>query len=83
MIPLLVQLFSNEESTNIIPVPWMLASSRSVSWNRSSSSCALPSRRVKSGVQGSPDVDIPIVLDRLLLVLMDSRRKMDHGVYID
>jgi hypothetical protein len=22
MIPLLVQLFSNEESTNIIPVPW-------------------------------------------------------------
>jgi hypothetical protein len=25
MLPLLVQLFSNEESTNIIPVPWMLA----------------------------------------------------------
>jgi hypothetical protein len=36
MFPLLVQLFSNEESTNIIPVPWMLASSRPVSWNRSS-----------------------------------------------
>jgi hypothetical protein len=25
MIPLLVQLFPNEESINIIPVPWMLA----------------------------------------------------------
>jgi hypothetical protein len=33
----LVQLFSNEKSTNIIPVPWMLASSGPVSWNRSSS----------------------------------------------
>jgi hypothetical protein len=37
MLPLLVQIFSNEESTNIIPVPWMLASSRPVSRNRSSS----------------------------------------------
>jgi hypothetical protein len=25
MIPLLVQRFSNEESTNILPVPWRLA----------------------------------------------------------
>ena len=33
----LVQIFPNEESTNIIPVPWMLASSRPVSRNRSSS----------------------------------------------
>jgi len=34
-------------------------------------------------VQGYADVDIPIELDRLLLALMDSRRKLDHGVYID
>src|ERR1700757_3429072 len=38
MLPFLVQIFPNEESTNIIPVPWMLASSRPVSRNRSSSS---------------------------------------------
>jgi hypothetical protein len=25
MMSLLVQFFSNEESTNILPVPWMLA----------------------------------------------------------
>jgi hypothetical protein len=31
MIPLLVQIFSNEESTNNLPVPWMLASSRPIS----------------------------------------------------
>jgi hypothetical protein len=37
MMSLLVQFFSNEESTNLIPVPSMLASSRPVSWNRSSS----------------------------------------------
>src|ERR1700741_1905444 len=37
MLPFLVQIFPNEESTNIIPVPWMLASSRPVSRNRSSS----------------------------------------------
>src|ERR1700740_2146788 len=36
MLPFLVQIFPNEESTNIIPVPWMLASSRPVSRNRSS-----------------------------------------------
>src|ERR1700748_2664473 len=36
MLPFLVQIFPNEESTNLIPVPWMLASSRPVSRNRSS-----------------------------------------------
>lgn len=36
MLPLVVQIFSNEESANIIPVPSMLASSRPVSRNRSS-----------------------------------------------
>jgi len=37
MMPLLVQPFSNEESTNILPVPWMLGASMPISWNRSSS----------------------------------------------
>src|ERR1700733_3858908 len=37
MISLLVQLFSNKESTSILPVPRLLASSKPVSWNRSSS----------------------------------------------
>jgi hypothetical protein len=36
MISLLVQLFSNKESTSILPVPRLLASSKLVSWNRSS-----------------------------------------------
>src|ERR1700683_2653551 len=36
MISLLVQLFSNKESTSILPVPRPLASSKLVSWNRSS-----------------------------------------------
>jgi hypothetical protein len=36
MMPLLVQPFSNEESTNILPVPWMLGASMPISWNRSS-----------------------------------------------
>jgi len=34
---LLVQHFPNEESTNILPVPSIMASSMPVSWNRSSS----------------------------------------------
>src|ERR1700689_4280363 len=38
MISLLVQLFSNKESTSILPVPRLLASSKLVSWNRSSRS---------------------------------------------
>src|ERR1700691_3363905 len=37
MISLLLQLFSNKESTSILPVPRPLASSKLVSWNRSSS----------------------------------------------
>src|SRR5262249_33094158 len=36
--------FSNEESTNILPVPSMPASSTPVSWNRSSSFCGLLNR---------------------------------------
>src|SRR5262249_38688889 len=40
MMSLLVQIFSNEESTNILPVPSMPASSTPVSWNRSSSAIA-------------------------------------------
>src|ERR1700679_1681210 len=39
MISLLVQLFSNKESTSILPVPRPLASSKLGSWNRSSSHC--------------------------------------------
>src|ERR1700684_4188001 len=41
MISLLVQLFSNKESTSILPVPRLLASSKLVSWNRSSSTRSL------------------------------------------
>jgi hypothetical protein len=45
MISLLVQLFSNEESTNTILVPCLLASSRPVSWNRSSRSFTIDQLR--------------------------------------
>src|SRR5713101_7204171 len=45
MMSFLVHLFSNKESTNIFPVPCLLASAMPVSWNPSSSILQITHRR--------------------------------------